>query len=176
MTKTGRGHFQDSLAATGERIWMWQFRMWMKRDFSRYGKFLIVGTSNAAVDLLVLNAFVLLLPTTSSLLLFIYNTVAVACAIANSYIWNRRWTFADSARGGQRERMLFWLQGLFNMAVNDAVVVGMSRYLVLTHDLPLIVGGNLAKGLAMFISSSISYVFMRVFVFADRVWERSKGP
>ena len=150
--------------------------MWMKRDFSRYGKFLIVGTSNAAVDLLVLNAFVLLLPTTSSLLLFIYNTIAVACAITNSYIWNKRWTFADTARGGQRERMLFWLQGLFNMAVNDVVVVGMSRYLVLTHDLPLIVGGNLAKGLAMFISSSVSYVFMRVIVFADRVWERPKRP
>ena len=155
---------------------MWQLRARLKRDISRYGKFLVVGTINAAVDLFVLNAFVLLMPTKSSLMLFVYNTIAVLCAIVNSYVWNRRWTFADTARGGRRESALFWLQGLFNVAVNDVVVVGMSRYLVLGRDVPLIVGSNLAKALAMFISSSLSYLFMRVVIFADHHREHSKGP
>lgn len=134
-------------------------------DVKRYGKFLAVGLSNAIVDLAVLNACVLLFPTTSSLLLFLYNTGAVICAIVNSYIWNRRFTFADKATGAHRERTLFWLQGLLNVAINDAIVVGLARYLLFTRDLPLLISGNLSKGIAMFISSSLSYILLRLFVF-----------
>ena len=136
----------------------------VRRDVARYARFLLVGVGNAAVDLAVLNLCVLFWPTRSPLAIFLYNTLAVTCAIANSYVWNRRFTFSDAVVGS-RERTLFWLQGLVNIAVNDGVVVGLSRYLLLVRGLPLLVSGNLAKAAAMFISSSVSYVVLRLVVF-----------
>ncbi|WP_274434376.1 GtrA family protein [Alicyclobacillus sp. ALC3] len=141
----------------------------MRHTLKRYSKFLIVGFANAVVDLVVLNALLLVAPTRSAFALFVYNTAAVLCALINSYVWNRRWTFADAASGSRRERVLFFVQAGINVAVNDLVVVWLSTYLVFSHAIPLFVSSNLSKGLAMLISSTFSYLCMRLFVFrSDR--------
>ena len=131
----------------------------------RYTKFLLVGASNAAVDLLVLNGLILMTPKATTSRLLIYNTIAVICAILNSYIWNRRWTFADSSDGSLRERILFLMQAVVNLVLNDVIVVVLATYLVFSKSVPVFVSSNIAKGLAMFLSSSLSYLLMRVFVF-----------
>lgn len=135
---------------------------------SRYTKFLIVGTANAVVDLGVLNGLLAVSPVKSSFAIFIYNTVAVACAIINSYFWNRHWTFADAADGSVREKWLFWLQAVLNIALNDIIVVWLSSYLVFVRAVPLYISSNAAKGLAMLLSSSLSYAMMRLVVFRGR--------
>lgn len=140
----------------------------MGRRVKRYTKFIVVGAMNAIVDLAVLNGLLLLSPAKSTLLLFIYNTVAVVLAIANSYFWNRRWTFADSSDGSVRERSMFLVQAMLNLAINDVIVVWLSSYLVFSRSIPFFISSNASKGLAMFLSSSISYVFMRLLVFRGR--------
>lgn len=141
----------------------------MRHTLKRYTKFLIVGCANAIVDLVVLNALILVAPTRSPFALSIYNTAAVLCALVNSYVWNRRWTFADATNGSRRERTLFFVQAGINVAVNDLVVVWLSTYLVFSHAVPLFVSSNLSKGLAMLISSTFSYACLRLFVFrSDR--------
>lgn len=144
----------------------------MRHTFKRYTKFLIVGCANAVVDLVVLNALILVAPTRSAVVLSVYNTAAVLCAVLNSYVWNRRWTFADATTGSRRERVLFFIQAAINVAVNDIVVVWLSTYLVFSHSFPIFVSSNISKGLAMLISSSFSYVCMRMFVFRGT---RSRG-
>lgn len=136
----------------------------------RYTKFLMVGTANAAVDLLVLNGLIAISPVHSAKALFIFNTIAVAAAIANSYLWNRLWTFSDVSDGSRREKWLFLLQAVVNILLNDAIFVVLSSYLTFSKSIPLFVSNNLAKGLAMLLSSSASYAFMRVMVFT------AKGP
>lgn len=140
----------------------------MGRSAKRYTKFIVVGAMNAVADLAVLNGLLLLSPTKSTFLLFVYNTVAVVCAIVNSYFWNRHWTFADSSDGSAREKKLFIVQALLNLAINDLIVVWLSAYLVFSRSLPFFLSSNASKGLAMFLSSSISYVLMRLFVFRGR--------
>jgi putative flippase GtrA len=140
----------------------------VRRSMKRYTKFLTVGMLNAFVDLVVLNGLLVVSPTTVGRTLMWYNTVAVVCAIINSYVWNRRWTFADKADGSRREQVWFFVQALLNLALNDLIVVWLSTYLIFSHSVPLFVSSNAAKALAMLLSSSMSYAFMRIFVFRAR--------
>lgn len=139
-----------------------------RRSVKRYTKFLMVGVLNAVVDLAVLNGLLAIDPTTKAHMLVLYNTIAVICAIINSYVWNRRWTFADRASGNFREQCWFFVQALLNLFLNDLIVVWLSTYLIFSHSVPLFISSNAAKALAMLLSSSMSYAFMRVFVFRAR--------
>lgn len=135
------------------------------RSMNRYGKFLVVGMMNALVDIIVFNLFVLMFTTHSPWLISIYNTVAVASAICNSYVWNRHWTFSDVATGTRQERMMFWGQAVLNILINDLVVALLTAYLSDLKSLSPYASSNLAKAVAMFTSSSVSYVVLRIFVF-----------
>ncbi|PWI56795.1 GtrA family protein [Sulfoacidibacillus thermotolerans] len=131
----------------------------------RYQKFLLVGLINAFVDLAILNICLFAFPTSSSILLLIYNTIAVVGAITTSYILNRRFTFSDRATNSRKQILLFWLQGGLNVVINDAVLSFMARYFLRILNLPLFISGNLSKAAAMFLASSISYIILRLFVF-----------
>ncbi len=96
------------------------------------------------------------------------HSIAVACAIANSYLWNRRWTFKDATDGSLRQRCLFLLQALVNIAINDAVVILFTRELDSMNFASPVVESNVAKAAAMLVSSSVSYWFMSVLVFRLR--------
>lgn len=139
--------------------------MVVRRSFRRYTKFLLVGVSNAAVDLLVLNLLLVLYPTQSAVWLTTYNTIGVVCAILNSYIWNRYWTFADVSDGTRIERAKFIGQAILNIVLNDVILVWMAGYFEMNRDMPIIVSSNLAKAFAMLVSSSMTYIILRLFVF-----------
>ncbi|MCF8567105.1 GtrA family protein [Alicyclobacillus tolerans] len=143
-----------------------------RRPVLRYIKFLVVGFSNAAVDLLVLNGLLIFFPTRSALVLSSYNTVAVVFAIINSYWWNSRWTFADTANRSKRQIAGFWLQAIVNIVLNDLITVWLSMYLIFAKSIPLFVSSNAAKAIAMFLSSSLSYLMMRWMVFQPGTTQR----
>ena len=131
----------------------------------RYSQFLMVGTFNAIVDILVFNLLLIVMPWHTAIALSAYNTLAVVAAISNSYIWNRHLTFRDVASGSKREKWLFLLQALLNLVLNNLTVVWVSTYLVLSHDVPYFIRSNAAKALAMLLSSAVSYLCMRYIVF-----------
>ncbi|QSO55002.1 GtrA family protein [Alicyclobacillus curvatus] len=135
------------------------------RSIKRYTKFVLVGVSNAVVDLAVLNLLMVLIPDHRARVLVMENTVAVACAIVNSYVLNRRWTFVDSSDGSVVERILFFFQALLNIGLNDWILAWCTTYLVFSRNIPVFVSSNASKAVAMFLSSSVSYVFMRFVVF-----------
>jgi putative flippase GtrA len=143
------------------------------RFLSRYGKFLVVGMMNALVDIIVFNLFALMFSTHSPWLISLYNTVAVAAAICNSYVWNRHWTFSDVTTGTRQERIMFWGQAVLNILINDLVVALLTAYLSSFKSLSPYASSNLAKAAAMFTSSTVSYVVLRMFVF--RSGSRTQG-
>jgi putative flippase GtrA len=140
----------------------------VKHTVKRYTKFLIIGAMNAFVDVFVLNILLWLAPARTAWALSLYNTVAVIAALLNSYVWNRRWTFGDVATGSTRERVLFFLQAILNLVLNDVIVVWISSYLVFSKSVPFFISSNAAKAIAMMASSSVSYLCMRWFVFRTR--------
>lgn len=134
----------------------------------QYLRFCVVGLSNALVDLGALNLLLLARPTRSEISLIGYNTVAVALAILNSYLWNTRWTFQGEATKSPRERALFIGQAILNIAINNIVL------LVMTGVFPSSTGewslftANLAKLAAMVVASTMSFLLLRAIVFRPR--------
>lgn len=131
----------------------------------RYTVFLMVGAMNAAVDILVFNLILWFAPTRTNWALSLYNSVAVIAAIVNSYVWNRKITFRDTATGAKREKFWFIGQALLNLCLNDAIVVWISSYLIFNKSVPFFISSNAAKGVAMMLSSAVSYFCMRYLVF-----------
>ena len=135
---------------------------------AQYLRFCMVGVSNAVVDLGALNLLLLLYPTRSDLTLLLYNTIAVILAIANSYLWNTRWTFHDQATSSRRERTLFVAQALLNIAINNVVLFGLTDILPTETGEWSIFSANLAKLAAMVAASSISFLLLRSVVFRPK--------
>ena len=135
--------------------------------WKQYGEFLTVGFLNAAVDLGVLNLLLWLFPSSkdSPTELTVVNSLAVALAILNSYLWNTRWTFRQQADGSTRQRVLFLGQSLLNIAINDVALVATKGQLHQLHIEPHWLKLNLSKGAAMAFASSSSFFIMRLVVF-----------
>lgn len=131
----------------------------------RYTQFSVVGGSNALVDIGVLNGILLLDPTRATGKLVLYNAIALVLANANSYFWNSLWTFRHRASHDTRQVSLFVLQAVLNVGVGSLLFWLLARWLAVYANLSPFVGGNAAKVISMIAASTMSFVFLRYFVF-----------
>lgn len=134
----------------------------------QYAQFAAVGLLNAAVDLGILNLLLWVWPTTDPVGLTVENSLAVALAITNSYLWNSRWTFRPQADGSLRQMTLFVAQSLLNIAINDLALILTAGQVRQLHLGPAWVSVNLSKGAAMAFASSTSFIIMRLVVFRSK--------
>ena len=141
----------------------------LKKGGIRFSKFTIVGFSNAVVDIGTLNLFLWLASTRDPSVLALYNGVALLLANLNSYVWNTRWTFRGRAkRNDLRQRSLFALQVLVNIAISNGLFWIMIRPVLIHTEVPAYLAGNVAKIISVLIASTIGFFFMRYVVFTRR--------
>ncbi len=147
----------------------------LKKGSVRFSKFTVVGFSNAVVDIGTLNLFLWLASTRDPSVLALYNGVALLLANVNSYVWNTRWTFRGRAkRNNFRQRALFGLQVLVNIAISNGLFWVMIRPVLIYTEVPAYLAGNVAKIISVVIASTISFFFMRYVVFTRRRWFKSR--
>jgi putative flippase GtrA len=139
-----------------------------KQTGAKYAQFSLVGFSNMLVDVGVLNLLLFLAPTGSSEMLVLYNVGALILANANSYLWNTLWTFREQARHDARQAGMFTAQGLLNVAVGSALLWAAARGLAAYTDLSPWVVGNVAKAVSTVTASTVSFLFLRLFVFRPK--------
>ena len=143
----------------------------LKKGGVRFSKFTVVGLSNAVVDIGTLNLFLWLASTRDPSVLALYNGVALLLANANSYVWNTRWTFRSRAkRNDFRQRTLFALQVLLNIAISNGLFWVMIRPVLIHTEIPAYLAGNVAKVISVLVASTIGFFFMRYVVFTRRRW------
>jgi putative flippase GtrA len=143
----------------------------LKKGGVRFSKFTLVGFANAVVDIGTLNLFLWLAPTRDPSLLALYNGVALVLANLNSYVWNTRWTFRSRAkRNDFRQRALFALQVLLNIAISNGLFWVMIRPVLIHTEIPAYLAGNVAKVISVLVASTIGFFFMRYVVFTRRRW------
>lgn len=142
----------------------------LKRGGLRFSKFSLVGLSNAAVDIGVLNLFLWLQPTREVDTLVLYNGIALVLANVNSYVWNTFWTFGARSEKNLREGMLFLLQALVNIGISNGLFFVLIRPLLVDTDIPAYLVGNVAKIISVVVASFISYFVMRYVVFSRKRW------
>jgi putative flippase GtrA len=139
-----------------------------KQNGVKYAQFSAVGISNMLVDVGVLNLLLLVGPTKSPELLVLYNVGALILANANSYLWNTLWTFKDQARHDAKQVGMFTAQGLLNVAVGSALLWLAAHGLRAHTDLSPWIGGNVAKAVSTVSTSTLSFLFLRLFVFRPK--------
>ena len=140
-----------------------------KKGSIRFSKFTVVGFMNALVDIGTLNLFLWLASTRDPFLLALYNGVALVLANLNSYVWNTRWTFRGRAkRHDPRQRVLFALQALANIAVSNGLFFVLIRPILIHTDVPAYLAGNVAKIISVVVASIISFFVLRYVVFSRK--------
>ena len=140
----------------------------LKSGGKRFSKFSIVGLSNAAIDIGVLNLFLWLEPTREVYQLVLYNSVALVLANLNSYLWNTLWTFRHQAQHDAKQVSLFTAQGLLNIALGSAILWLAAHGLRGYTELSPWLSGNLAKAISIVSVSIVSFLFLRFFVFRPK--------
>ena len=132
-----------------------------KPDAARLGKFALVGLSNTLITLVVFHALAVWLGLTPAWA----NVVGWLAGFANSFVWNRRWTFAD-------RRSLPAGQTLFRFAVSTLVTLAVSSGIVValqamspsgTHGALVLDGIECA---AMAVSLAVNYTLSTHWAFA----------
>lgn len=146
----------------------------LKRGSIRFSKFSVVGLSNAAVDIGVLNLFLWLQPTREVYLLVIFNGIALVLANANSYLWNTLWTFRGRAEHDLRQGVLFALQALINIGVSNTLFWALIHPLIVNTEIPIYLVGNVAKLGSVLVASTISFFIMRYVVFSRKRWFKGR--
>ena len=140
----------------------------LKSGGKRFSKFSLVGISNAAIDIGVLNLFLWLAPTREVTLLVIYNGVALILANLNSYAWNTLWTFRGRAEHDTRQIVLFGLQVLVNIGISSGLFWALIRPVIIYTEVPTYLAGNVAKIISVIVASTISFFIMRYVVFSQK--------
>lgn len=134
----------------------------------KYAQFSVVGGSNALVDIGVLNLLLLVSPAYSPELLVLYNAAALVLSNANSYLWNTMWTFRQQSHHGARQVGLFSGQAALHAAVEGLLLWLIAHWLAANTGLSPLVGANAGKVVAMVTGSTMSFVFLRYFVFQTK--------
>ena len=142
----------------------------LKSGGVRFSKFSLVGLSNAAVDIGVLNLFLWLQPTREPVLLFLFNGVALVLANVNSYVGNTMWTFKGRAEHNRRQTTLFALQALVNIGISNGLFLMLIHPLLTDTEIPAYLVGNVAKIISVAVASTISFFLLRYVVFSRKRW------
>jgi putative flippase GtrA len=139
-------------------------RFRLLRQVLRFG---LVGGLNTLVDLLVLNGLLWLFPTTSSLMLLAYNSLAYSLGAVNSFLLNKYWTFGQKQRTTRRELARFTLTTLCGIGWSTSIIWLASNalhpFLVNTT-----VWANASKVIAIGGTALISFLGMRLWVFVSQ--------
>ncbi len=134
-------------------------------------RFALIGVLNTGVDILLLNLLLGRFPTHNANLLLGYNSLAYTLGAINSFYFNKYWTFKQSKKTTGNEVFRFVLLSLLGIFCNDGIIWIAARIL---H--PLIASpflwANASKAIAIIGTSTISYVGMRLWVFAGPTREK----
>lgn len=133
-------------------------------------RFGVVGGINTIVDLAILNLLILLTHTGRAGAMYaLFKTIAFACAVLNSYLLNRSWTFKPAP---QKRQTVEGAQFLFVSILGAVVNVGSSWY-VATYTHPAwVVNPNLWPSIAALVGTAFSlgfnFVGYKFWVFAHQ--------
>lgn len=141
----------------------------MAAVFYQFGKFVVVGFANTAIDFGVLNILSMLTQKTSGFLLGGVNLPGFIIAAVHSYFWNKFWVFRKPGEPRQKpdysDFFTFLLVIVIGVFVNGGIVVGVTTYIEPQFGLTPERWLNIAKVAATAITLIWNFVGFKLFVF-----------
>ena len=140
---------------------------------TRFLKFGVVGIINTLITLAVFNiaAVLLHLPAVAA------NALGWLAGFTNSFILNRRWTFADrTGVRGTRSLGRFAAAGLVALGLSTGVIAGLQAIVRITgigSTLPASVSLNIIELIAIAISLGANYTLATLWAFREEPGDNS---
>lgn len=160
-TSTQPLNFENEQNASSHRF---RDRIHLLRQLLRFG---MVGGLNTLVDLLILNGLLWLFPTTSTLTLLIYSSLAFSLGAVNSFLLNKYWTFGSRQKTTRGEVVRFVMTTLCGIGWSTIILWFASNAL---H--PFLINttlwANASKVIAIAGTALINYLGMRLWVFVSK--------
>jgi putative flippase GtrA len=156
----------------------------LQREFTRFVKFLIVGTIGAIVDFGTFN----LLTSVLDLWIVLAGTISFTAAVTSNFIWNYHWTYPDSrSKPVGRQVIQFTIVNLVGLAIRTPILhfmedpfIQLSEKLlaILPSSIPpgsgsifplsdIVLGRNLALATAVIIVLFWNFGINRIWTYSD---------
>lgn len=135
----------------------------------RYG---LVGGANTIIDMSVLNALLWLFPPHKVYLLVVENSVAYASGAVSSFFLNKYWTFQRKQRPSRREAGRFLLSVALELVASDGLL-WLAEMALSPFIANVTVRDNASKLLAVAANAALSYLLMRLWIFASGTQDRA---
>ena len=145
-----------------------------KKTLIQFLKFNLVGVLNTIVDFVVFQILNLLLGWPK----YLSQIISYSCGVANSYLFNSRWTFRETRSKSVREAVLFVAVNLVSLGVSLGVMWLCGNVFGVTNEwaagwMPafltkFVTGDTIAKLIATVFSVVVNYIGNRLFVFNRR--------
>lgn len=136
------------------------------RTFLQFGKFVIIGFINTAIDFAVLNMLMYLTNIYKGQEIIIFNAISFTVAVTNSYIMNKYWTFGDKNREGTAKQFIEFLAvSIVGIILNTAIVYGVTTLVQPMFGMGIKLWANFAKAMATAVVLGWNFIGYKFFVF-----------
>jgi putative flippase GtrA len=140
-------------------------RFHLLRQLLRFG---LVGGLNTLVDLLILNGLLWLFPTTSTLTLLTYSSLAFSLGAVNSFLLNKYWTFGFRQKTTRGEVVRFFITTLFGIGWST-IILWLASNALHPFLVNTTVWANASKVIAIAGTALINYLGMSLWVFVNKM-------
>lgn len=86
-------------------------------------KFVITGGLNTLIDFMILNILMWTFGIYSGSLIFLFNIISFSCAVINSYVLNKYWTFREKSKKDIPMQVVkFMVVSIIGALINSSIV------------------------------------------------------